>query len=341
MKSPQITIKDIARSLKISPSTVSRALKDHPDISPATKKAVRELAQELDYQPNSVALSLRKSKTFTIGVIIPQIVHHFFSTVISGIEDVAYKAGYHVMICQSNESFDREKASAQALLASRVDGMLVSVAQETSDLKHFEMLLNRNVPLVFFDRVASGLDTSSVVVDDFGGAYRAVEYLIKSGCRKVAHLAGPDNLEISQNRIKGYKKAVDDYGLALRPEHIVTAGLTIEEGRKACLELLERGELPDAIFAANDPLAIGALKVLKEKGIKIPEEISVIGFSDEPITALIEPPITTIAQPGFEMGQLATQLLLDEISHKSDEERLPSVKRELKTELVIRESTRV
>lgn len=341
MKHTQITIKDIARSLKISPSTVSRALKDHPDISPATKKAVRELATELDYQPNSVALSLRKSKTFTIGVIIPQIVHHFFSTVISGIEDVAYKAGYHVMICQSNESFDREKASAQALLASRVDGMLVSVAQETKDIKHFETLLGRGIPIVFFDRVASGLDTSSVVVDDFGGAYRAVEYLIKSGCRRIAHLAGPETLEISKNRIKGYEKALDDYGLTLNPDYIVTAGLTLEDGRKACLELLEKGERPDAIFAANDPLAIGALKVLKEKGIRIPEDISVIGFSDEPITALIEPPMTTVAQPGFEMGQLATRLLLNEISHKSDEERQPSVQRELKTELVIRESTKV
>lgn len=341
MKNTQITIKDIARTLKISPSTVSRALKDHPDISPATKKAVRELAKELDYQPNSVALSLRKSKTFTIGVVIPQIVHHFFSTVISGIEDVAYKAGYHVMICQSNESFDREKASAQALLASRVDGMLVSVARETKDTSHFETLISRGIPLVFFDRVASGLDTSSVVVDDFSGAYKAVEYLVKSGCRKIAHLAGPETLEISKNRIKGYEKALDDYGLSINPDLVITGGLSLEDGRRACLELLEKEERPDAIFAANDPLAIGAMKVLKEKGIKIPEEVSVIGFSDEPITALIEPPMTTIAQPGFEMGQLATQLLLNEISHKSDDDRPPFVKRELKTELVVRESTKV
>lgn len=339
MKHSQVTIKDIARELKISPSTVSRALKDHPDISPATKKAVRELAQELDYQPNSVALSLRKSKTYTIGVIIPQLVHHFFSTVISGIEDVAYEAGYHVMICQSNELYEREVLSTQALLTSRVDGMLVSVSQETDDVKHFQSVLNRGIPTVFFDRMVNGLDTSSVVVDDFGGAYRAVEYLVRSGCRKIAHLGGPDNLVISQSRRKGYVQALEDYGLGGDNGLIITAGLTIEEGKAACRRLLEREEQPDAIFAANDPVAIGALQVLKEKGIKVPEEVSIIGFSNEPITSLIDPPMTTVAQPGFEMGQLAAQLLLDEILHKDDEDRVTG-RKELKTELIIRKSTR-
>jgi LacI family transcriptional regulator len=339
MKNTQVTIKDIARTLKISPSTVSRALKDHPDISPATKKAVRELAQELDYQPNSVALSLRKSKTFTIGVIIPEIVHHFFSTVISGIEDVAYKAGYHVMICQSNESYEREVLSTQALLASRVDGLLVSVARETNDVKHFQSMINKGIPTVFFDRVVNGLDTSSVVVDDFGGAYRAVEHLIKTGCKKIAHLGGPDNLVISQSRRKGYEQALDDYGFDLKQDRIFAAGLTIEDGKKACSLLLEQEELPDAIFAANDPVAIGTLQVLKETGIRVPDEVSVIGFSNEPITSLIDPPMTTVAQPGFEMGQLATQLLLGEIGQGN--EAAPVVERkELKTELVIRQSTK-
>lgn len=339
MKNSQVTIKDIARSLKISPSTVSRALKDHPDISSATKKAVRELALELDYQPNSVALSLRKSKTYTIGVIIPQIVHHFFSTVISGIEDVAYKAGYHVMICQSNESYEREVLSTQALLASRVDGLLVSVAQETTDIRHFQSMINKGIPTVFFDRVVSGLDTSSVVVDDFGGAYRAVEHLIKTGCRRIAHLGGPENLVISQSRRKGYEQALADYGFSFNTEYVLSAGLTIEEGKTACRHLLEKQDQPDAIFAANDPVAIGALQVLKEKRLRIPEDVSVIGFSNEPITSLIEPPMTTVAQPGFEMGQLVSQLLLDEIN-ETDGEKMVTEKKELKTELVIRQSTR-
>lgn len=340
MKHTQITIKDIAKSLNISPSTVSRALKDHPDISPATKKAVRKLAKELDYQPNSIALSLRKSKSFTIGIVIPQIVHHFFSTVISGIEDVAYDAGYHVMICQSNESYEREVLNTQALLASRVDGMLVSVSHETNDVKHFESIIKRGIPVVFFDRVVSSLNTSSVEVDDFGGAYRAVEYLLKSGCRRIAHLAGPENLLNSQNRLRGYKKALDDYGVAKNYENIITSGLTIEEGKKACTQLIEQGPLPDAIFAANDPLAIGAMQVLKEKNISIPDQVSVVGFSNEPLTSLIEPPMTTVEQPGFEMGQMATRLLLQEIDNKNEDQLKPE-KKELKAELVIRKSTKV
>lgn len=341
MKQSQITIKDIARTLNISPSTVSRALKDHPDISPATKKAVRELAKELDYQPNSVALSLRKSKTNTIGIIIPQIVHHFFSTVISGIEDVAYEAGYHVMICQTNESYEREVLSAQALMASRVDGMLVSISRETDDLKHFQSIISRGVPFVFFDRVAKGLETSTVVVDDFGGAYRAVEYLLRSGCRKVVHLGGPANLVNSNNRQKGYEKALDDYGVGEKFMKSVVAGLSIEDGKAACQKLLDQGVMPDAIFAANDPLAIGAIQVLKERGIKIPEQVSVIGFSNEPITALMEPPITTVAQPGFEMGQLATRLLLEEFGREKGVDADPAiVHKELTAELVIRGTTR-
>lgn len=342
MKTSQVTIKDIARELKISPSTVSRALKDHPDISPATKKAVRELAQRLDYQPNSVALSLRKSKTYTIGIIIPQLVHHFFSTVISGIEDVAYDAGYHVMICQSNESYDREVMNTQALVASRVDGMLISVAQETDDIKHFEGLVNRGIPVVFFDRVVKDLDTSSVEVDDFGGAYRAVEYLLRSGCRRIAHLAGPDNLTNSQKRFKGYQQALEDYDLTAASSSLqVVAGLTIEEGKEACLKLLEQADQrPDAIFAANDPVAIGAMQVLREKGIKVPEDISIIGFSNEPITALMEPAMTTVAQPGFEMGQLAARLLLQEIGLPKEEQQHTIVHKELKTELVIRNTTK-
>ena len=339
MKHIQVTIKDIARELKISPSTVSRALKDHPDISPATKKAVRELAEKLDYQPNSVALSLRKSKTFTIGVIIPQLVHHFFSTVISGIEDVAYNEGYHVMICQSNELYEREVLSTQALLASRVDGMLASIAQETKDTRHFQSVMNKGIPLVFFDRVVSGLDASSVVVDDFGGAYRAVEHLIRSGCRRIVHLSGPSNLLISQSRSRGYQKALEDYGIHSGEELVIKAGLSIEEGRVACEKLLALEQLPDAIFAANDPVAIGALQLLKERGVKVPEDISIVGFSNEPITSLIDPPMTTVAQPGFEMGQLAVRLLLDEIALPDEEEGVSSM-RELKTELVVRKSTR-
>lgn len=340
MKSTQITIKDIARELKISPSTVSRALKNHPDISPATKKAVRELAERLDYQPNSVALSLRKSKTFTIGVIIPEIVHHFFSTVISGIEEVAYGANYHVMICQSNESYEREKMNVQALYASRVDGMLVSVSKETTDFQHFQSIFNRNIPLVFFDRVVEGLPTSTVVVDDFGGAYGATEHLIKSGAKRVALLGGPANLGISQSRKKGYTEALRASGQTIDEAYMVDCGLTIEEGRKACARLLALPEPPDAIFAVNDPLAFGAMQYAKEKGLSIPGELAIVGFSNEPLTSLIDPPLTTVAQPGFAMGEMATRLLLEEIEKKDKDETAQRVEKTLETELIIRSSTK-
>ena len=341
MKNTQITIKDIARELKISPSTVSRALKDHPDISPATKKAVRELAERLDYQPNSVALSLRKSKTNTIGVVVPQIVHHFFSTVISGIEDVANEAGYQVMVCHSGESYDREVKSVQALIGSRVDGMLISVAQETSDTKHFESLVRRGIPVVFFDRTVEGLNTSEVVVDDFGGAYRATEHLIKQGKKRILHLASPANLNISEKRQRGYEKALADNNIKVVPELIVESGFTIEEGQSALANFLAKNKVPDAIFAANDPVAIGAIKTLKNKGIKIPEEVAVVGFSNEPITALIDPPLSSVAQPGYEMGKISAELLLQQIDQKeeNDDQPITMEKKELRTELVVRTSS--
>jgi LacI family transcriptional regulator len=340
MKHASVTIKDIARELKISPSTVSRALKDHPDISPATKKAVRELAERLDYQPNSVALSLRKSKTNTIGVVVPQIVHHFFSTVISGIEDVALKAGYQVMVCNSGESYEREVKSVQALIGSRVDGLLISVAEETSNISHFESLIRRGVPVVFFDRTVNGLNTSEVVVDDFGGAYRAVQHLLKVGRNRILHLSGPASLNISEKRQKGYEKALNDAGHSVDKKLIAAGGLTIEEGEKAMEKFLATNKLPDAIFAANDPVAIGAMKYLKKKGISIPEQVAVVGFSNEPLTALIDPPLSTVAQPGYEMGTIATELLLQQIADEDKSEgSLTTQKKELRTELIIRGSS--
>ncbi|MFA0963713.1 LacI family DNA-binding transcriptional regulator [Roseivirga sp. BDSF3-8] len=337
MKSGQITIKDIARELKISPSTVSRALKNHPDISPETKKAVTALASKLDYQPNSIALSLRKSKTNIIGVVIPEIVHYFFSTIISGIEDVAYGAGYNVMICQSNESYSREVTNIHALMSSRVDGLLASISSETTDHDHFQSINKRGIPLVFFDRVSQEIPASRVVVDDHDGAFRAVEHLYEQGCRNIAHLTGPNSLDISHSRKQGYLDALKSKGLPVKDEFIVEAGLTIEAGVKACKELLSREEKPDGLLAFSDPVAIGVMKVAREMGIAIPEDLALVGFSNEPITSIIHPSITTVAQPGYEMGRLATQLFLDE--SKAGDDFVPETKI-LKTNLLIRESSR-
>jgi len=336
----QITIKDIASELGISPSTVSRALKDHPDISEATKKAVKELAEKWDYQPNSIALSLRSQKSNIIGVIVPQIVHHFFSTVISGIEDVAYAAGYNVMICQSNEKYEREVADIKALISSRAEGLLVSFSKETMDFEHLKKLQKRGVPLVFFDRICEEMDTHSVIVDDFGGAFKATEHLISMGCNKIAHLAGPNHLLISQNRADGYQEALEKHGIPYDKSLVLTCdgGPEAEEGLIQMEKLLKLPNRPDAVFANNDLVAIGAMKAIKQAGLRIPEDIPVIGYSDWMVASVMTPSLTSVAQPGYEMGKVAAEILLKQIESPGAEFDFDS--KILETELVLRDSTR-
>jgi LacI family transcriptional regulator len=342
MKYNQVTIKDIARELGISPSTVSRALKDHPDISPQTKKAVNELAEKLNYQPNIVALSLRQSKTNTIGVIIPELVHFFFSTVISGIEDVAYSAGYNVIITQSNESLQREKTDIKALFNSRVDGMLISVSRETNTFDHIDSILAKGVPMVFFDRVYESANSSKIIVDDLSGAKEATLHLIEQGCKRIAHLEGPPNLGITKQRLEGYLEAMSENKIPVIQELIMPCPLgTIEEGKKATEKLLALPSPPDAIFATNDPAAMGAMQAIKEAGLKIPKDIAVVGFSNWFFTALLDPPLTSVDQPGFEMGQEAAKLLIRQIelrTKNSDVDVIPETKI-LKTRLIIRDSS--
>ncbi|MDN4164095.1 LacI family DNA-binding transcriptional regulator [Cytophagales bacterium LB-30] len=335
--SNEATIKDIARELNISPSTVSRALKDHPDINSETKKAVLRVAQKLDYQPNSIALSLRKSKTNIIGVIIPELVHYFFSTVISGIEDVANEAGYHVMICQSNESYDKEVANTQALLSTRVDGLLMSISSETENFDHLRSLQRRNVPIVFFDRASAEIEASKIEVDDYDGAFRATQHLIETGCKRILHLAGPEHLSVSVNRAHGYKAALKANNIEYDPTLMVTTGFKQQDGTDIMTKLLDEGLKFDGIFAVADPVAIGAMLVLKKRNIKIPDDVSVIGFSDEPMTSLIEPALSTMSQPGYEMGVRAARLFLEQVK---DKDNFVPKKEILKTQLIIRESSR-
>lgn len=341
MKYIQVTIKDIARELGISPSTVSRALKDHPDISPETKKAVNELAEKLNYQPNIVALNLRQSKTNTLGVIIPEIVHFFFSTVISGIEDVAYSAGYNVILAQSNESLEREKTDIKALFNSRVDGMLMSISRETTSFDHIESIISKGVPIVFFDRVYNNDQLSKVVVDDLEGAKEATLHLIEQGCKRIAHLEGPPNLTISTQRLEGYLQALKQHKIPVSKELIQLCPFgSIEEGKLATEKLLNLKNPPDAIFASNDPAAMGAMQAIKERGLKIPHDIAVVGFSNWLFSSMMEPPMTTVDQPGFEMGQEAARLLIRhiEMTEKDDAEVTPETK-VLKTKLIVRASS--
>ncbi|MCC5920335.1 MAG: LacI family transcriptional regulator [Cyclobacteriaceae bacterium] len=333
----QVTIKDIARELNISPSTVSRALKDHPDISPKTKKAVVALAKELNYQPNTIASALRSSKTNTIGVMIPQIVHHFFSSTISGIEDAAREQGYNILICQSNEKYDREVANAGILYSSRVDGFLISISSETNDYSHFESLYERGVPMVFFDRVCPSLPTGKVVVDDFEGAKNATKHLIDQKFTKILHVSGPEKLSISKNREDGYADAMKDGGLE-NEIRIIRSELSVEGGMKIADEILKLPHLPEAIFAVTDPVALGIHKRFSERGVKIPSQVALIGFSNEPVTQLVSPSISTVEQPGYEMGKKAAEMLIEQLKSK-DKENFKVMEYTLPTNLIIRDSS--
>lgn len=338
MRGSQVTIKDIARELKISPSTVSRALKDHPDISKKTKIAVNELARKYGYRPNPIALSLLQSKSNVIGVVIPEIVHFFFSSIISGIEEVAFKAGYSVMICQSNEDYEREKAVIQALSASRVDGLLISVSKNTYNFNHLKELGNMGIPVVFFDRVCEEIETHKVIIDDFQGAFQAVEHLISIGRKRIAHLSGPQNLLIGQQRLEGYLAALKKHNLPVDEKLILNCD-TYEKAIECTPVLFEMDNPPDAIFAVNDLTAAGAVRVARKLGFQIPTDVAFVGFSNEQISTLTEPPLTSVEQHGFEIGEEAMRLLLKRFSTKIEDFKAET--KVIATSLVVRESTRM
>lgn len=333
----RVTIKDIAKKLAISPSTVSRALRDHPDISKDTKALVSRIADQLDYFPDSLAQGLKSRKTNTIGLIVPEIKHHFFSSAISGIEDIAYTAGYTILVCQSNEDVEREKTNLKALVSNRIAGLLVSISQTTQNMDHFQILKKRGIPVVFFDRTLKGMPGCKVVVDDCQGAYKAVTHLIEKGYRRIAHIAGPENISIGQDRFDGYCKALADHKVRFDETLVVRTGFRQADGSAAIDRILNLRPKPDAIFAVNDPVAIGAFIRLKEKKIKIPQDMALVGFSNNPISALIDPPLTTVAQPSYEIGQAAAKLLLEQISHGGKPEH--HSEHILKTRLIVRESS--
>jgi LacI family transcriptional regulator len=331
-----VTITDLARRLKLSPSTVSRALRGHPDISDETRERVRKAAEHANYQPNLIAQSLQNRRSNNIGVIVPEIRNSFFSTVISGIEDLAYESGYIIMVCQSNDTFQREIINTRALAANRVAGMLVSTSQETTGFDHLRQLISQGVPIVLFDRVVEELEVPKVVVDDFAGAYRAVTHLIETGRTRIAHLTGANSLYVGRKRRQGYEQALRDHGLAVREEYVIGGGYHEEDGRRGAMKLLELDELPDGLFAINDPVALGALLHLQDRQIRIPQQIGIVGFSDNPNASLVRPALTTVCQPAYEIGKTAAQILLDILDGKMEEQDSTIV---LETRLVIRDST--
>jgi LacI family transcriptional regulator len=335
----EITIHDIARKLNISASTVSRALNNNPLISEATRKRIKETATEMGYRPNILAANFRTKKTNTIGVIVPLINRHFFSSVISGIEDIAYKNGFAVTISQSNDNFEKENKIAHTLFSNRVDGLIISLGMETKTFKHLELFSDRNIPLVLFDRITNEIDTHKIVVDDFGGGYQATKHLLENGAKKVAHIGGPQTINIYKNRQEGYIRALKENGIKIDNSLIFNGNMTKEAGVNAIKKLRSANKLPNAIFCANDTTALSITTYLKEIGINIPTNVSIVGFSNEPFSEVVTPSISTIRQPGFLMGQKAAKLIIKQITDKKKETTFETIT--MPTELIIRESSRL
>jgi len=333
----QITLKDIAKALNLSPSTVSRSLKDHPEISVETKELVQKYAREHKYKPNTLALSLRTQKTNTIGVIIPEIVHYFFSSVLSGIEKEAEKNNYKVLFCQSNEDYEREIICTETLLSAHVCGVLVSVSKKTAKFQHFQEIIDNGIPLVFFDRICTGINTDKVVVDDYTGAFNAVEYLIKTNCKRIVLLGGNPILALSNNRRMGYEDALRKYKIPV-DKNLMFVCDTVESAEEILPEILRQENRPDAFFAINDEVAAACINKVSSFGLKIPDDVSVCGFTDSYISQFTSPNLTSIDQRGFEVGSTAARLLINRL--KGIEKKEGVVNRIIKTKLVVRDSTR-
>jgi len=335
MSKSATTIRDIARILGISKSTVSRALNNHYDVNPETARKVRELAEKIDYHPNILAQHLKQQRTNTIGVIIPETVNRFFSLAVGGIQEVANKTGYNVMICQSNENLALERNNLQTLLASKVDGLLISVSRETDKHDHLQYAIDKEVPLVFFDRIVEELNASQVYSDNYEICFQGTEHLINQGCRRIAFLAGPKFLHTSRNRLNGYLDALKEYNIPVLEHLIVQTNYKQQDVEDYTRFLFNLRERPDGIFALNDMVALEMMHILKKRGLSIPKDVAVLGFNNEAICRLVEPSLSSIDHPAFDMGAAAAEILIAQITKNE----IVQEKKLIKSRLVVRESS--
>ena len=331
----KVTIYDIATKLNITAATVSRALNNNPNISAATKELVLKTAEKMNYEQNKLALALKSGKSNNVGVIVPRIDSNFFGSVIRGIEEELNQFGYHVIICQTNGDEAKEIANIDALLNSQVDAIFISTSSKKAD--SFERILKKDVPLIFFDRKKTMNNVSSVTINDFEGGYKATQHLIDNGCKRIVHFAGDLNIEIFNERFSGYKKALIDNEIDYIEDYVLTTGSSPEDGKKAVKKLLKMKNPPDAIFSASDFTALGAIQELRAKNYRIPEDVSVIGFSNEPFTQFMELSISTIDQFPLEMGKMTAKLFLEQVN--SPEKIKIEKKVVIDPKLVIRQST--
>ena len=335
-----ITIKDIAKALGLSTSTVSRALRGSHEISSDTKKLVIEYAEQFNYRPNPIALSLKERRSRSIGVVVCEIANNFFSQAINGIESIAYNRGYHVIISQSHESYEREIVNVEHLASRSVDGLLVSLSAETERVEHFKSLHEKGFPIVFFDRITDEIETHKVVADNYKGAYNATQHLIDAGYTKIAHLSSASHLSISKERLNGYKTALADNNITINESYIKNCnhgGMIYQELEDAVKSLVNLKDNPDAIFSAGDRLTVSCLVALNKIGIKVPDEIALAGFANNSLLGLLNPGLTSVKQPAFEMGQVATELLIKLIESKRAVTEFETVV--LQTEVQVRDSS--
>ncbi|MDA3929371.1 MAG: LacI family DNA-binding transcriptional regulator [Prolixibacteraceae bacterium] len=337
MAKKQTTIQDIAKTLSITASTVSRALNDHPKIKKSTKDTVWAKAKELNYQPNTIASSLRKGKAKTVGMIVPRINRHFFSNIITGVESVLNPAGYNLIICQSEEKYDKEINNINTLIANRVSGLLISISLETKNFDHIRRAISNNIAVVMYDRITEELNVSKVENDDISGSYDLTKHLIDEGYKDMMWIGGSRNFNTYRNRFEGYEKALKEIGIDANKYPIFEGSISLEAAYEYFKEYLENNKLPEVVFSASDYMAMGAIMAIQEKGFKIPDDVAISGYSNEPFAALINPKLTTVEQFSKEMGRSTARILLDEMESNKDE-NIP-IKTILRPKLIVREST--
>lgn len=331
------TIKDIARELGISTSTVSRALSGSWDVKEETRDLVRKTAETMHYHPNPMAVGLITKKSRTIGLVVPELQNSFFSIIINGIQRILNEAGYQLLITQSDESAEIENRNLQLLKNNMVDGIIISTtANSEQNVDLYNELINDGVPLVFFNRVCTKVEAPKIVINDVKMSFWAAEHLIYSGYKRIAHLSGPDDLSLTKERKAGYMQALRKHNMPINPDMIVRAGIYRQDGEEAMKRMLDAGIRPDAVFAFNDPVAIGAMREIKRRGLRIPDDIAMVGFSESRSALIVEPNLTTIAQPLIEMGEIAAQFIL----RQANGESVGAPVIELDAKLNIRESSR-
>jgi len=332
----EITIYDVARVLNLSPSTVSRGLKDHPHIKKETRKKIKALANEMGYQRNKFASSLRKKSTETIGVVVPKLNSYFMATAIAGMEKITNQYGYGLIISQSQESGKQEVSCVSTLFNSRVDGLLISLAYDTKKLDHFNILFNKDIPIVFFDRVAECNDCMSIVIDNYKAGYEITSHLIQQGCRRIVHLGGNLLRNVYSERLRGYKQALADNGIKFDNDMLIISELNNQAGIDAAHAIMKMRVRPDGLFTANDTSAVAAVCELQKAGVTVPDDVAVAGFNNEPVSQVIKPNLTTIDYPAREIGEIAATSLINILNNKETFSLSTII---VKHRLIIREST--